>query len=271
MASGNLIWMSKLPAISVRDVRMSQNLSSADIPYIMRYIFVPIAWPVTVLAAALGLSPNSTTSIRFILAIIAAAMISMESQIIFVSGIALFVFQDILDSVDGNLCRVYNRASYFGKFLDGLVDIISDLIFPIAVSLHLWKHTGAEVFLVLGVVTHFALAVTIMALYRLPLFEMLAQFGEGDEGVEAGRNAHPTLNEFFGSKTINWIDSRGMNLVFDLRYLSLFICLPLGMMNIFMIVLATVYVLAMFLIVPIQVLRGYAKLDIGRKSRSARN
>ena len=39
----------------------------------------------------------------------------------------------------------------------------------------------------------------------------------------------------------------------------------------FMIVLATVYVLAMFLIVPIQVLRGYAKLDIGRKSRSARN
>lgn len=258
---------SKRHSISVRDVRMSQDLSLAQIPLIMRHVFVPLSWPLTVLAAALGLSPNATTFIRLAIVVLATFIMATGSQVTFLLGVLVFVFGVVLDSVDGNLCRLNGQASYFGKFLDGLVDIISDLMFPIAVSAYLWKQTGADDFIWLGILAHFSIAVTIITLYRVPLFEMSARLENANDDQ---RSEHPSLREILSSKPVVWIETHAMNCIFDLRYLGLLTGLLFSLMGVYMIGLTAIYILAMAIIVPIRILRAYVEIDIGRQSRSAK-
>ena len=48
---------------------------------------------------------------------------------------SLFYFSFVLDCVDGQICRVADKASVFGKFFDGWVDTIYDLAFSIIIAL----------------------------------------------------------------------------------------------------------------------------------------
>lgn len=257
--------------VSIAEVRASQNLAKADIPRIMRYVFVPLSWPLTVLASAAGLSPNAVTAIRGIVILVAMVCMASPETGVFASGVALMVFALVADSVDGNLCRLHDRASFFGKYFDGFVDMATDLLFPMALALHLWRSGAASSHvLVAGAACVAALALIFLLLQRLSLFElMLEKSGVG----EGGRTPHPALQAALSES--GWLrplarfDESGMNLVFDLRYTGLAFALIAGMLPAYLYALAALYVLAMLAIVAVRLLRGYAVLDVRRRSRSA--
>lgn len=259
--------------IGISDVRASQDLSKASIPLVMRHLFVPAAWPLTVVAARLGLSPNGATFAHAAISAVGLVLMTGASETAFALGLALFVLAKISDSVDGNLARLQDRASYFGKYVDGLVDMIEDIAFPLALGLHLWR-TGVptEESVVPAGLAAFALATVFIAVYRLPLFELTLEKDRGTDAMARSRAAHPRLESFFASRLgrmLLYCDTHGVNLAFDARFLGLAWALVAGSLTGYLAFLAALYAAASILFVWVRVMRGYATLDVHRRSRSA--
>jgi len=40
-------------------------------------------------------------------------------------GVIIFLFASILDNVDGSVARMNNKATFYGRFIDGLIDIVT--------------------------------------------------------------------------------------------------------------------------------------------------
>jgi phosphatidylglycerophosphate synthase len=239
----------------------------------MRYVFVPAAWPLTVVAARLGFSPNGATRAHAAISAVGLVLMASASETLFALGLALFVLAKVSDSVDGNLARLQDRASYFGKYCDGLVDMIEDLAFPLALGLHLWR-TGvpAEESVVPACLAVLALAAVFIAIYRLPLFELTLEKDRGAAAMEGSRAAHPRLESFFASgpgRILLYCDRHGVNFAFDARFLGLAWALVVGSLTGYLAFLATLYAAASILFVSVRVMRGYASLDVHRRSRSA--
>jgi phosphatidylglycerophosphate synthase len=262
------------PKLTIADVRASQDLSKTAIPLVMRFIFVPAAWPLTVIASRLGLSPNAVTALRGVLYLVAGIMIAQSATPWFVFGFVLYLLAVVADSVDGNLSRLNDAASYFGKFADGLVDALGDLVLPVAVAMHLWAaaFAGAELVMLAfaGVACH---AVSFLVIHRLPLFEGMLLSTEGPSGVAAARSAHPRLSAFLVNHSLGrllmWFDGSGMNAVFDIRYIALFLCALADGMKAFVVILSILYLATMLCLLTIRILRAYTTLDLRRQSRSA--
>ena len=69
----------------------------------------------------LGLNANQATLVRILIGICSIFFIFSGKIII---GLLIFFLGDIVDCVDGNISRIKNSATYYGKFLDGWVDIV---------------------------------------------------------------------------------------------------------------------------------------------------
>ena len=76
------------------------------------------------LLAKSKISPNTLTIIGFILSIITMILISQGYLII--SGI-LILFSGIFDLLDGALARYTNNTTNFGKFIDAVIDRLSEI------------------------------------------------------------------------------------------------------------------------------------------------
>lgn len=260
--------------VTIAEVRASQDLSKTSLPYVMRYVFIPIAWVLTVAASRLGLSANAVTTARWVLYVVAAVMIAQTSQTFFVVGLALYLLSVLSDSVDGNLSRLNDSASYFGKFLDGFIDIVGDLVLSIAIAIHLEANEAPGenlvLFATIGVLCH---AISFIIIHRLPLFKSMLAEHEGPAGVAAAGIAHPQLAAFLSrhlcGRFLMMFDTYGMNAIFDLRYVALAICIGTGQMTVFVLFIGALYMLAMLGFVAARIVRAYNELDLHRRSRSA--
>ncbi|HEV7661262.1 MAG TPA: CDP-alcohol phosphatidyltransferase family protein [Allosphingosinicella sp.] len=61
-------------------------------------------------------------------------------------GGVLFQAASIIDGVDGEVARATFRATDFGKTLDSAIDMATNLIFLLGLTLHLGRHGGALIF-----------------------------------------------------------------------------------------------------------------------------
>jgi CDP-L-myo-inositol myo-inositolphosphotransferase len=61
-------------------------------------------------------------------------------------GGVLFQAASVIDGVDGEMARATFRASDFGKTLDSAVDMATNLLFLLGLTLHLGRHGGAFIF-----------------------------------------------------------------------------------------------------------------------------
>jgi phosphatidylglycerophosphate synthase len=72
-------------------------------------------------AAALGMSPNSVTSIGLVL-VIAACFLFLNGQ--YLAGLLAGWIMTFLDTVDGKLARVTVQSSKFGNLYDHIIDLV---------------------------------------------------------------------------------------------------------------------------------------------------
>ena len=85
-----------------------------------------LSFPITSVFIKLKISANFTTFFSFICIIYSSYLFS--TGFLKCASIIYFI-SFILDFVDGNIARYYNKSNYFGKFIDGLVDSFLYLIF----------------------------------------------------------------------------------------------------------------------------------------------
>ena len=116
----------------INEIINSQNYQKVGSNFLVRYFFIPLAWPITWIFVNIGISPNQVTFLRIPILIIVFFLIIFNYLVL---GYCLFYFSFILDCVDGQICRVADKASVFGKFFDGLVDTIYDLSFSLIIAL----------------------------------------------------------------------------------------------------------------------------------------
>ena len=117
---------------TVKDVRDSFK-SPATETYFIRIIYRPLSNVITPAFLNLGCSPNFLTTLRTALTILCFAWVILLHDFIECAAF-LFATLIVLDCVDGNIARIKNQATYFGKFIDGLADCFLILPLPAVIS-----------------------------------------------------------------------------------------------------------------------------------------
>lgn len=100
------------------DKRQSEVAESAIWAYVYRplsfYLTVPLIWA--------RLSPNQVTLLGFSFAVLGLVLLAVgRPQSMLAGSICILVFV-LLDHCDGNIARYTQRASAFGRLLDGFID-----------------------------------------------------------------------------------------------------------------------------------------------------
>jgi phosphatidylglycerophosphate synthase len=115
------------------------------------YFIHPIGARLTPLLARIGVSPNTVSFTGMACGILAGWAYYHYQDIRYaVAGFVLMVAWHILDGVDGQLARLTNSQSEFGKVIDGIADNVTFLAVYLALGLALSQSEGAWVWLIIA-------------------------------------------------------------------------------------------------------------------------
>lgn len=155
---------------------------------------------------AAGLSANDVTTLR---ALIAFAGLGL----FLVPGLAwgpvwaamVFYLCFILDCVDGNIARLQDDASYWGKFMDGIADFIFVQGAPLAAGIWVWRHDDSAGYLLLGASITIATLASQMLRARLSFMRewMISMSGPIDPVVEEKVRTARRVQSFVGEAYVN--------------------------------------------------------------------
>ena len=106
---------------------------------LMVYFFSLVSYLVTPLFLVLNITPNSITFFNFIIAITSVSLIILSTPIFFAFGIVLYFIFRVLDFCDGNVARVTNQASFYGRFLDSTLDIFYESFLILSIGFYCFK------------------------------------------------------------------------------------------------------------------------------------
>ncbi|MDD9905379.1 MAG: CDP-alcohol phosphatidyltransferase family protein [Rhodospirillaceae bacterium] len=136
--------------ITLADVKASIN---PNIPthFTVKYFGRPIADLMTPASCAMGLRANGVTFWRTLIAFFGLFLLAWPGPFWLAAAAAgIFYFCFVLDCLDGNLARLYDEASYWGKFMDGLADFVFVQGAPFFAGIGLWLRTDDGHALVVG-------------------------------------------------------------------------------------------------------------------------
>lgn len=119
--------------ISISDVRKSFKKNKSE-GIIIGKIIRPVGELVTPIFYNSGLSANAVTYINGLTTLSLLMLLSVNFNRVEVI-LCLFYLRYILDVVDGNISRINDSSSYWGKFIDGWVDYLGLVLIPMAVGI----------------------------------------------------------------------------------------------------------------------------------------
>lgn len=116
---------------------------------------------------------NSVTYFNFLLCFISTFIfLSFDRNYLFFSYFCFLLFI-LFDHIDGGLARFYNYKTFWGKFIDGLVDALFFSFFYLCLLLNYFKLTGDFFILVLGI---FAVVVFCFDIFLLDRFSAISRW-----------------------------------------------------------------------------------------------
>ena len=112
---------------------------------LISYIFTPVF-------IILKIKPNTITFINFILAILSLLLIFSVENLYFKIGILIYFIFRVLDVCDGNVARLTNQASFYGRFIDSILDIFYESFLILLIGYYCFKQHNSEELFLLGIV-----------------------------------------------------------------------------------------------------------------------
>lgn len=153
--------------VTLADVKASIN-PKFPAHFTVRYFGRPIADLMTPAAGALGFDANSVTFWRTLIAFAGLGALAWPGpDWLIVAAACIFYLCFILDCLDGNLARLFDQASYWGKFMDGLADFAFIQGAPFCAGIGLWLRTDDATAVVVGAAITVATVVSQMIRARL--------------------------------------------------------------------------------------------------------
>lgn len=108
-----------------------------------RIFYRPVGYQIALLLRATGITPNIITIISIFVGIATGWLFYYENIWINIAGIALLIFANILDCVDGQLARMTGIKSQVGRILDGIAGDLWFVSIYIFLALRLTPHLGS--------------------------------------------------------------------------------------------------------------------------------
>lgn len=179
--------------VTLDQVRKSFRPIQGDKSYAMNWFGRPLAHLVTPFFYNTGWTADQITLFRIGLAVLGMIVLGLAKSWSAVAYIAIYYVVFVLDCVDGNIARLADSASYWGKFIDGLGDLIFMVFTPFVAGYALWSQTENATLVLWGAVATVLCACTQLARSRLSFFRewMVSQSGpittEQEEKRKVGR------------------------------------------------------------------------------------
>lgn len=245
--------------LTLRDVRRSLAPDAVD-PLAVRWFGRPLGNVATPLAWRLGLTADAVTYLHLVVTIGGLVAVAVPGRATASAAALAFYVGFVLDCVDGNIARLENAATYYGKFIDGLVDASFVLLVPVFAGLALLVADGDVVAFGLGAsITILGLAAQYVQARASFLRELMHRMSP-----ETMRAAEPTT----GAGRARIERASGSLLVNGTFLAPICLFLPGGRWW-YLLVLVVVQPPADLATITSSVLRARATLKVWRRSRHA--
>ena len=132
--------------------KRNQKLYSFKSEAFAVYFLSLLSYLVTPLFLVLNIHPNTVTFLNFVIAITSLILIFLINSSFFVLGIMLYFIFRVLDFCDGNVARLTNEASFYGRFLDSVLDIFYESFLILSIGFYCFKYHNSENIFFLGIV-----------------------------------------------------------------------------------------------------------------------
>ena len=162
------------------------------------WFYRPIGLRIAKACAKLNITPNTVTITSIYIGVVAGILFYWDILWVNVIGMILLVFANSLDSADGQLARLTNNKSRFGRILDGIAGDFWFGAIAIALSLRLMHAGWSPAVWILAVVSGLSHVIqSAMADYYRNLY---LYFLKGDSGSEFdnSKEVEKQINDFTG-------------------------------------------------------------------------
>ena len=162
------------------------------------WFYRPIGLRIAKACAKLNITPNTVTITSIYIGVVAGILFYWDILWVNVIGMLLLVFANSLDSADGQLARLTDNKSRFGRILDGVAGDFWFGAIAIALSLRLMHAGWSPLVWVLAIVSGLSHVIqSAMADYYRNLY---LYFLKGDSGSEFdnSKDIEGQINDFTG-------------------------------------------------------------------------
>tara|TARA_A100001015_G_scaffold225056_1_gene253940 strand:+ start:5780 stop:6529 length:750 start_codon:yes stop_codon:yes gene_type:complete len=119
------------------------------------YFMALVSFLVTPFFILLKFSANFITIINFFVATLSLFLIFSLNSNLYIFGIVLYYVNRILDFCDGNVARFNNESTFYGRFLDAIVDIFFESLLLFAIHYYCYKIYSNELLFIFGAISSF--------------------------------------------------------------------------------------------------------------------
>ena len=136
--------MAATPAPAMSAMAILRTTVKPSDGIVSRHLNRPISQHISWAALAIpGARPIHATIASAVFALILFWGMLAGGKLGLILGAMLFQAASIIDGVDGEMARATFRATDFGKTLDSAIDMATNLLFLLGLTLHLGRHGGA--------------------------------------------------------------------------------------------------------------------------------
>ncbi len=250
------------------EIVRSQTRTKFVPPYLFWKVACPLAWPITYIMANMGVRPNSATSLRLVLAILSFGLMLTQNGLAYDLAVGIFFIAVLLDNVDGQLARVLDAASYFGKMYDGIVDSILDVGLPFILGIHVYLFTGDIAGIIYGATASLSHAMVQLVMVRCSLATAVHRLDKG--AVPFPHVLISTITSSGVYRIVGGFFEKTMpSLIWDFRIGGLAISFVFGKEIVFLVLMAWIQLVMFLGLSFFRLIRIYPQLDVYRLSSTA--
>lgn len=147
---------------------IKSNHSERLIVFSHNHIFRMLGAFLTPLFMYLRFTPNSISWFGFILGILSLSVILSEISNYLKWGALIYLISVIIDYCDGTLARYNKNANFYGRFIDGFIDVTNGSLFLIGISIYLinmYQFSSLSYFLILFAIPSYIIGTLITDRY----------------------------------------------------------------------------------------------------------
>ena len=108
----------------IKTREINKNQTGISVSPIFEFFYRKVSFFITPFFIWIGVSPNLISGLGLIMGLISSALIFSSTDANVRLGVIVFFFASVIDYVDGNVARMLNKSSFYGRFIDGVIDIV---------------------------------------------------------------------------------------------------------------------------------------------------